>query len=111
MVSKRGPIFCVLKRLPPPLRVLRALELKTEDQVYLIKRIRFIEDDPIALITSYLPCAIIPGLTRRDVELSVYKALRKFNFEPVMARDIFRARVADKKNGGSVRLPGKSRRF
>ncbi len=83
--------------ITPPLRVLRALELKTEDQVYLIKRIRFIEDDPIALITSYLPCAIIPGLTRRDVELSVYKALRKFNFEPVMARDIFRARVADKK--------------
>jgi len=81
--------------LVPGLKVLRALELEENERVYLIRRIRFIEDDPIALVTSYLPYKAIPNLTRQDVERSVYQALRKFHREPVMARDIFRARIAD----------------
>lgn len=75
--------------------VMNALELDKNDTVYVIERIRFIEDDPMALVLSHVPQKLVPNLTLDDIQYSVYSALKRAGCEPVKAKDTFRAIMVD----------------
>jgi GntR family transcriptional regulator len=54
--------------LEPELEVAEALKLAPRENVYRIKRLRFVNAEPVAVVTSYLPAKIFPGIDRQDLE-------------------------------------------
>lgn len=52
----------------PELDVAQALKLTPGERIYRIKRLRFVNDEPVALVTSYLPARIFAGIDRQDME-------------------------------------------
>src|SRR5580704_18494981 len=51
----------------PEAAIVAALSLKPEQKVYRLKRLRFIDRQPVALVTSYLPSHIFPGIDLLDL--------------------------------------------
>lgn len=63
--------------VPASPEVARRLRLKVGDAVHVIVRLRFVEDDPILVSTTYVPHALCPDLEREDLErCSLYQLLR-----------------------------------
>ncbi|HTZ46539.1 MAG TPA: GntR family transcriptional regulator [Verrucomicrobiae bacterium] len=57
-----------LERKKPDGDVLQALNLQPGDEVYCLKRLRFVESEPVAVVTSFLPSAIFPDIDQQDLE-------------------------------------------
>jgi GntR family transcriptional regulator len=49
------------------LEVAEALKLEPGEQVYRIKRLRFINAKPVAIVSSYIPARIFPGIEKYDL--------------------------------------------
>jgi GntR family transcriptional regulator len=64
-----APVSRVLKQevIPAPRRVASLLKLKEHTPVVQIDRLRFVQDEPIVLVSSYLPHASCPGLAEADL--------------------------------------------
>lgn len=56
-----------MRRHSPDADLLAALRLGLGDQVYLLKRLRLANNEPVALVTSYLPAALFPDLESQDL--------------------------------------------
>ena len=54
--------------LQPELEVAQALKLSPEERVYRATRLRFVNDEPVAVVTSHLPARIFAGIDRQDLE-------------------------------------------
>jgi GntR family transcriptional regulator len=52
----------------PDLEVAQALKLTPGELVYSIKRLRFVNGEPVAAVTSYLPARIFTGIDKQDLE-------------------------------------------
>jgi GntR family transcriptional regulator len=52
----------------PDSETAQALKLAPNEQVYGLKRLRFVDGEPVALVTSYLPARLFPGLEKQDLE-------------------------------------------
>jgi DNA-binding GntR family transcriptional regulator len=52
----------------PELEVAQALKLTPGERIYKIKRLRFVNGEPVALVTSHLPARIFAGIDRYDLE-------------------------------------------
>ncbi len=52
----------------PELEVAQALKLTPGERVYRIKRLRSVDDEPVAVVTSYLPARIFVGIDKQDLE-------------------------------------------
>jgi GntR family transcriptional regulator len=52
----------------PDLEVAQALKLTPGERVYRIRRLRSVNDEPVAVVTSYLPARIFVGIDREDLE-------------------------------------------
>jgi GntR family transcriptional regulator len=52
----------------PEIEVAQALKLSPEERVYCAKRLRFVNDEAVAIVTSYLPARIFAGIDRQDLE-------------------------------------------
>ncbi len=62
----------------PDLEVAQALKLTSGEQVYSVKRLRLVNDEPVALVTSFLPARIFPGIDKQDLEKrSLYEIFEK----------------------------------
>jgi GntR family transcriptional regulator len=71
----------------PELEVAQALKLTPGERVYTAKRLRSVNGDPVAVVTSYLPARIFAGIDKQDLEnQSLYHI-----FEHVYRRQIQRA--------------------
>lgn len=57
-----------LHLVEPDVEVADALELAPGDRVYRIKRLRSVDGDPVAVVTSHLPAKIFPGIDKQDLE-------------------------------------------
>ncbi|HUN63866.1 MAG TPA: GntR family transcriptional regulator [Candidatus Sulfotelmatobacter sp.] len=57
-----------LKRKEPDGDVMQALNLQPGDEVYCLKRLRFVEGQPVAVVTSFLPAAIFPDIDKQNLE-------------------------------------------
>src|SRR4030088_3035804 len=51
-----------LEMLEPEVEVAQALRLAPGENVYRLKRLRFVNAEPVAVVTSYLPAKIFPGI-------------------------------------------------
>jgi len=78
--------------------ILERLKLKPEEPVIKIKRLRFIGSEPIALVTTYLPCKICPSLLGEDLtNQSLYGVLEeKYNLKIAHGHRSLEAVSADK---------------
>jgi len=57
-----------LEMLEPEVEVAQALTLAPGESVYRLKRLRFVNAEPVAVVTSYLPAKIFPGIDRQELE-------------------------------------------
>jgi GntR family transcriptional regulator len=57
-----------MELLEPEIEVAQALKLSPEERVYCAKRLRFVNEEPVAIVTSYLPARIFAGIERQDLE-------------------------------------------
>jgi GntR family transcriptional regulator len=62
----------------PEAAVAAALSLKPEQTVYRLKRLRFINGQPVAVVTSYLPAHVFPGIAQLDLAVqSLYYVIER----------------------------------
>jgi GntR family transcriptional regulator len=52
----------------PELEVAQALKLAPGERVYCARRLRSVNGDPVAIVTSYLPARIFAGIDKQDLE-------------------------------------------
>lgn len=52
----------------PDLEVAQALKLTPGERVYSIRRLRSVNGEPVAVVTSYLPARIFAGIEKQDLE-------------------------------------------
>ena len=52
----------------PPREIRQALKLGPGESVYKLERLRSVNGDPVASVTSYLPCKLFPGLERINLD-------------------------------------------
>jgi len=57
-----------LSLLDPELETAQALKLTMGEQVYSVKRLRFVNGEPVAVVTSFLPARIFNGIDKQDLE-------------------------------------------
>lgn len=74
----RRPISRVLAQavIPAPAGIAQRLDLPTGAPVIHLRRLRYVDGEPIVLVSSYLPAAVCPGLDNVDFrEQSLYAYL------------------------------------
>jgi GntR family transcriptional regulator len=86
----------------PQLEVAQALKLAPGEKVYCLRRLRFVNAEPVAIVSSYLPARIFAGIDKHDLEKqSLYRV-----FEQVYKRKLHWAEesigttVADAEDAG-----------
>lgn len=68
----------------PELEVAQALKLTPGERVYVLRRLRFVNREPVAVVTSHLPARIFAGINKQDLEKqSLYRV-----FEQVYKRKL-----------------------
>jgi GntR family transcriptional regulator len=74
----------------------KRLQLAHGEQVYLLKRLRLANDEPVAVETAYLPCRLCPDLLSENLnDNSLYAVLAaKYQIVPTWADAEFEARLA-----------------
>jgi GntR family transcriptional regulator len=66
------------KEMLPDPETCTQLRIGTQEPVYLLKRLRLANDEPVAVETAYLPCRLCPGLIHEDLgSNSLYAILRE----------------------------------
>ena len=56
------------ERQAPNQETAQALKLAAEEKVYAIKRLRLVNGEPVAVVTSFLPARIFGGIEKYDLE-------------------------------------------
>lgn len=76
----------------PGADIAEALGISLEEDVYYIRRLRCANGNPILLEASSVPVRLCPGLTRDEVEGSLYEAIaRHGESAPLSAREVHEA--------------------
>jgi GntR family transcriptional regulator len=52
----------------PEVDAAQALKLTPGERVYCVRRLRFVNGEPVAVVTSYLPARIFAGIDKQDLE-------------------------------------------
>lgn len=81
----------------PPPTVMRELRLSHDDKVTVLDRLRFVLEEPILLVTSYVPVKTVPGLVNEDLTRnSLYQLMTdKYNLAPFRAKRYMEAVAAN----------------
>ncbi len=66
----------------------RKLGIEPGEPVVMVKRLRFLDGEPILLATSYLPARLFPGLEQEELTGSLYRTLvEKYDVTPSWGED------------------------
>jgi GntR family transcriptional regulator len=85
-LTPSAKILSIELQEPTP-EVCQELGLTQGERVYCLKRLRYVNEDPVALVTSYLPARIFSGIENQDLAgQSLYRI-----FEEVFKRKLKRA--------------------
>lgn len=92
-----------LQRTEASADAVKALHLKDGDAVFMVRRLRYVNGKPVALVTSYLPTAIFPDLDRHNLEhISLYQLFETvYRLKLAWAEEIIGASTA---NGEVARI-------
>jgi len=87
---------------PAKPQVASRLGLEAGTPVFNIERLRFVNDEPIVLVRTYLPYALCPGLAHVDLSnRSLYAVLEEqFGIVPAYGRRTIEAVAADEREAG-----------
>ncbi|MFV9510857.1 GntR family transcriptional regulator [Tepidibacillus sp. LV47] len=85
------------RTIPASPTLAQQLDIREGAEIYEIRRIRLADQFPMALETLYMPCALVPGLTREIVSGSIYEFIEtKLGLVIRSAVQIIEASVARK---------------
>lgn len=73
-----------MELLEPELEVTQALKLTPGERVFCLKRLRFVNGEPVAVVTSHLPARIFAGIDKQNLE----KQSLYFVFEHIYKRKL-----------------------
>jgi len=93
----------------PELEVAQALKLSPGEKVYLARRLRFINGEPVAVVTSFLPARIFGGIEKQDLENQSLYAIfeRVYKRKLQWAEEIIGAMIAGAEEAGVLQTsPG-----
>lgn len=92
-----------------PEEVARVLQLTETDQVISLRRLRLIDDQPVAIAHDWMPAAIVPGILEVDWTVpnsSLYAELAgRYGLVPQRGHTILSARLADAEESRLLELP------
>ncbi|WP_321384957.1 GntR family transcriptional regulator [uncultured Enterococcus sp.] len=63
--------------IQPPEEVQQGLLLNPADFTYHVKRVRFLDDEPISIETDYIPIQLFPHLSVKMIQDSIYNSAQK----------------------------------
>jgi GntR family transcriptional regulator len=98
-----------LDKVEPALDVAQALKLTPGEQAYSLKRLRFVNAEPVAVVTSFLPARIFAGIDQQDLEKqSLYQIFeRTYNRKLQWAEESIGAVVANNEEAHALQAhPG-----
>ena len=82
----------LFEKLPADSVIAAELHILPGEMVFKVKRLRTIDDTPYAVETSYLPAALMPGLSQQAVEKDgLYNTMRGLGAFPVRAIERLKA--------------------
>lgn len=96
--------------MAPDERVARMLQLSGTDLIYKIRRVWLLEGEPFCYQASYVPKAILPGLTQESVETDpAFRSLRGvFDGSAATVEESVEALLADKYRADILAVPVRS---
>ena len=101
-----GSQVLLFEEIEPEPDVRERLHLAEGEHVYLLKRLRLANDEPVAVETAYLPCRFFPGLVNENLtNKSLYSILtEKYQIVPTWADAEIEAREATKEEASLLKL-------
>jgi len=93
----------------PDLEVAQALKLAPGERVYRAQRLRFVNDEPVAVVTSYLPARIFAGIDQQDLEKQSLYSIFEHRYKRKLqwAEEVIGAVVAGEEEAGILQTsPG-----
>jgi GntR family transcriptional regulator len=96
---------CEIELTEPTKEQAALLDLSPSERVVRIRRLRYANDEPICIMTNYIPEAFVPGLVNQGlVNDSLYATLPKFGLKPVRAEDRVEARTASEWEANQLQI-------
>ena len=81
------------------------LSMKINEQVYMVKRLRMADEMPYTVEISYIPYALCPGLTAKNItENGLYNSMRSLNIFPERIIEKIRAAVVSKTDAALLKV-------
>ncbi len=65
------------EKMIPEIDIAQELQLAKGEEVFIVKRIRYADDKPMAIERSYLPVKLVPDLELDNIEGSLYSFIEK----------------------------------
>jgi len=83
-----------VRRMAPRPHIRRALDLRDDEEVWEVFRLRLADEEPMSLQWSYVPCARTLGLDQEDLSGSLYRLLEsRYGIRPTTADQEITTRV------------------
>jgi GntR family transcriptional regulator len=94
------------EEIEPPNRIARDLELGPHDTVFVLRRLRLVNDEPLTLIVNYLPSRLVPGFAAKAPQReSLYETLDKdYGLVAARAVDMVETRSATDEEAKRLRI-------
>lgn len=88
----------LFEEIEPTADIQERLMIKASDRAFILKRLRFADEEPVAIETAYLPSYLFPGLLSENLNLqSLYATIKnKYHLFPVWADAEIEAGSAEK---------------
>lgn len=96
--------FCIIEANK---KVVEILRLKPGEKVFKLVRLRYVNNEPIVYVTSYIPYSFCPGLVDEDLsKVSLYSILeKKYGLEIVSSRRSIEAIAATEDVASMLDMP------
>ena len=88
-----------------PEEIARHLSLAPDSDVFLLKRIRYVDDDAVSIEESWVPVGLIPNPD--DIGVSLYDYFRSQNIFPQRTRSRVSARMPDSEFQAHIKMDDK----
>jgi GntR family transcriptional regulator len=90
-------------------RMAEKLGIRAGKAVFILKRLRLADDEPMGIQTAHIPLRLAPGIAKEELEnISLYELLQtRYGLEPASARETYFAVAADPASAGLLGIaPG-----
>jgi GntR family transcriptional regulator len=96
----------MFKEILPDSAIREWLHLGDGEKAFLLKRVRFADEEPVAIESAYLPCKICPALVKEDmVKGSLYETLQsRYGIIPSWADSEIEAREATREEAQLLKM-------